>query len=213
MSRSPKQTDKRVAQDGVAKVPDVRRLVRIDAGVLDENLAFDVGSSFTFVTRTIALVPLASDLRSLFALKACIDVASAGHFELREALGQRHGGDNLFGDLARCLAKLLRQLKRKRHGKLAHLDLGRRINHDVLKFDLVLLVEEFAYMLSQLFLSFQVHDDSGKLAARWPLFTGIARREVARKSLRKKPIITNASIDAGLTLMAPLPMMKVPTTQ
>jgi len=33
---------------------------------------------------------------------------------------------------------------------------------------------------------------------------------LTRKSLRRKPIITNASIDAGLTLVAALPMMKVP---
>jgi hypothetical protein len=50
------------------------------------------------------------------------------------------------------------------------------------------------------------------LAARWHLFTGIARREMARNSLRKNPIITNPSIDAGLTLLAALPMMRVPTT-
>jgi hypothetical protein len=33
---------------------------------------------------------------------------------------------------------------------------------------------------------------------------------MTRKLLRRKPIITNASIDAGLTLLVPLPMMKVP---
>ena len=48
----------------------------------------------------------------------------------------------------------------------------------------------------------------------WQLADGSLRvlhdGTMTRKSLKRKPIITNASIDAGLTLMAALPMMRVP---
>ena len=43
-ARITQQADERVAENGVAQVSDVRRLVGIDAGVLDQNLSGgDVG--------------------------------------------------------------------------------------------------------------------------------------------------------------------------
>ena len=49
--------------------------------------------------------------------------------------------------------KLLGEFKRKRHGELAHLDLGRLVDGDVRQVDLVLLAEEFSDVGGQLFLS------------------------------------------------------------
>ena len=47
------------------------------------------------------------------------------------SLGQRHLGDDLFGNLARGLPQLLGEFEGKRHGELAHLDLGRLVDGNV----------------------------------------------------------------------------------
>ncbi len=45
------QSHEGVAENGVAQVPDVRRFVGIDAGVLDQNLAAHVGRAFALMIR------------------------------------------------------------------------------------------------------------------------------------------------------------------
>ena len=46
MTGGAQQANERVAQDGVAQVSNVRGFVGIDRGVLDQNLAADVGRAF-----------------------------------------------------------------------------------------------------------------------------------------------------------------------
>src|SRR5208283_4657906 len=130
-----------------------------------------------------------------------------------EALRHWYRGDDFFRDLSRGLAELLRQLERERHGKLAHLDLGGRVDDDARRVDVVLLAEEFADVMGQLLLSFQVHDGSRSFSQLGGgSLRGMRDGTLTRKPLGRMAIITKACIDAGLTLLPPLPMMKVPTT-
>ena len=100
---SAQQAHERVAENGVAQVSDVRGLVGIDAGVLDQNLARgDCRRS-------------ASDRRQGRPPQARVDprvdVSGAGDFQLLEAFDRTNAGDDLFGNLARRLAQLLRELE------------------------------------------------------------------------------------------------------
>src|SRR5208283_5438977 len=94
-----------------------------------------------------------------------------------EALRHWYRGDDFFRDLSRGLAELLRQLERERHGKLAHLDLGGRV-------DVVLLAEEFADVMGQLLLSFQVHDGSRSFSQ----LGGGSLRGMRDGTLTRKPL-------------------------
>ena len=60
MAGGAQQANEGVAEDRVAQVADVRGLVGIDAGVLDEDLAADVGGSFAFMELVAGFVPIAS---------------------------------------------------------------------------------------------------------------------------------------------------------
>ena len=118
VSGSAQQADKGVAEDGVAQMADVRRLVGIDAGVLDQNLAAHVGGALrrVIVSRCELRVPCECH-GSNIALQPCVDVSGARDFELLEAFGQRQFGDNFFGNLARSFAQPLSQLERQAAGR------------------------------------------------------------------------------------------------
>ena len=135
-------------------MPDVRRLVGIDAGVLDQNFAADVGSAFTGVAGHFGRLAARQSARSHVPLQARIDITRARDFQLLESLGQRQRGHNLLGNLARRFAQALRQFKRERQGELAHLHLGWLLDDDVGQFDLVSLAQKCEYMAGQLFLLF-----------------------------------------------------------
>ena len=111
MAGGAQQADEGVTQDGVAKVTDVRGLVGIDRGVLDQNLAADIGGAFADVAEgydgTIGDQPL----RRNVALEVGIDITGAGNFEFLESVGQRQLGHDLFGDLSRRFAQFFCQFK------------------------------------------------------------------------------------------------------
>jgi len=100
-------------------VPDVRGLVRIDVGVLDDH------------ARAGRLRRLHHRLhvrrRERAAIEAEVEVARALHghggYEQRqlEPVGQR------FRDLARLALQHLRQLERERRGEIAHVQFRRRL--------------------------------------------------------------------------------------
>ena len=159
VSSGAQQPHERVPEDGVAQVPDVGRLIGINACVLDEDLALHIGSTLAFMGND-GSGSCRQRLSCDFPLQPCVDVSSSCNFKLFETLGHGHLGDDFFGNLARRFAQLLCQFERERHGELTHLDFGWSVNDDVLQFDLILLPQEIADMLSQLFLSFQVHKDS-----------------------------------------------------
>ncbi len=51
----PQQPDEGIAENGIAQMPDVCRLVGINAGMFDQNLAADVSRAFAFVARDFRL--------------------------------------------------------------------------------------------------------------------------------------------------------------
>ncbi len=159
--RSAQQADKSIAEDGVAEMADVRSLVGVDAGVLDQDLSAYGGSAFAGVIGGRECGAEGKGARGIVALEAGVHVSGAGNFKLLEALGQRHFGDDFFGNLAGRLTKLFRQLKGEWQGELTHLDFGRLVDHDVGQINVVLLTEELAKVLGQLLLPFQVHEGSG----------------------------------------------------
>ena len=97
------QANKCVAKDGIAEVPDVRGLVGINAGVLNQNLArWNVGSRFFIGGERGGKLP---------AHDSGIDVASSGNFQLLKPIDWPHAANNLFGNLPRRLPQLLGQLE------------------------------------------------------------------------------------------------------
>ena len=124
LARGAQQAHKRVAQDGVAQMPDVRGLVGIDAGVLDQNFARrDVSPCGSLIGDTARRPARRDSTRALM-------YPAPGDFELLEALDRRRCRDNLFGDFARRLAKFLRQFKCERQRELAQLHFRRLLDHD-----------------------------------------------------------------------------------
>ena len=86
------QAHKGVAQDGVAQMTDVRSLVGIDAGVLDQ------GMKMALFFRGIVACDL---LRGRLAVKLAIDVAGAGDGKRCEPFQRHQVGDQFPGDHAR----------------------------------------------------------------------------------------------------------------
>src|SRR5262249_37283173 len=98
IAASAKHADEGVAQDGVAEVADVGGLVRVDVGVLDNDLAVAGGRSGGASEKGGGISP---------SIEAQIDIAAAGDLQFGNAGDGRNGGDELFGDFARRPAKLL----------------------------------------------------------------------------------------------------------
>src|SRR4051812_42749706 len=97
---------------------DVRSLIGIDTGVLDENL----------VTCSCLLLASEDCLTHLSAVNFGIDVTGTGDLELLESRDFSQIGDHLFSYLAGSLAQLLGQFKREGECEFAHLNLGRLIH-------------------------------------------------------------------------------------
>ena len=136
---------------------DVRRLVGIDAGVLDQNLAAHVGSAFTGMVRRSRNFAACQGLGRDIALQPRINVARSGDFKFFEALRQRQLGDKFFGDLARRLAQTLGQFEREGQGELTHLNIGRLVDDDVRQLNVIFCAQERADVAGQVFLLFKVH--------------------------------------------------------
>ncbi len=129
------QANESVAENGVAQVPDVRGLVRVDGAMLDEDL-FLLG-----VLRSVDVV-LEKGVDGLAALEAGVDVSGSSNFEAIEALDGSDVGDDFFGDLAWSFSEFLRQFEGKRQGIFAEFDLGRLFDDDIRQLNLVLLEQE-----------------------------------------------------------------------
>ena len=140
-ARKAQQADERIAQDGVAEMPDVRGLVGINAGVLNENLALGNIGLGLFISKERG--------GHLGALDAGVDVSSAGNLKLLETVYRADASDNLFGDLAGRFAQLLGELEGERHGVLAELDLRRLLDHDLGNVELVAAAQKIADMLGK----------------------------------------------------------------
>src|SRR5581483_468133 len=91
----PQQPNKRVAENGIAKMADMCCFVGVDARMLDEN--FSAGN----LGRRI----LISDerARQSYAVHTGIDVSRTRDLQLFKALDRADTRDNLLGDLSRRL--------------------------------------------------------------------------------------------------------------
>ncbi len=112
MASGAQQAHEGIAEDGVAQMADVRGLVGIDAGVLDQNFAADVGCAFAGMVGDRDALAAGQRPGRDSALQTSIDVSGAGDLQLLEAVRQRQFGDNLFGDFARGFAQALGQFER-----------------------------------------------------------------------------------------------------
>ena len=102
-------THERIAQHRVAQMSDVGGLVRIDIGVLDDNLA---GNRLAGFVRCVQYGVTVSA-----AIEPHVDVAVARHFERRHAFDRSQACHQIRRDRARRLLQLARQMKRHRNRK------------------------------------------------------------------------------------------------
>src|ERR1035438_4388155 len=93
-SRS-QQADESVAEDGVSQMPNVRSLVGIDSGVLNQDFAADVSSALIGMIGNSDRLATRKCARGEVPFQSRIDVTGARDFQLLESFGQRQCSDNL----------------------------------------------------------------------------------------------------------------------
>src|SRR2546423_6219866 len=131
-------SDERVADDGVAKVSDVRGLVRIDARVLDHALRADARRGAFDGLRRLRVRQRGEQKR---AVVEDVEVARARDLDARDLRDRYEFLPQLFGDcarvpsLARRLLDALRQLEGDGEGEVAELRARRDFRRDLLKLD------------------------------------------------------------------------------
>jgi hypothetical protein len=107
-----------VAEHGVADVPDVRRLVGVDAGVLDDHRARDRRRSPSLAERIV------QRQRERAAVEEQVDVAPAR--DLRPAhVAVGKGSGQLLADLAGLALQRLREVERRGQREVAERDVRR----------------------------------------------------------------------------------------
>src|SRR5258705_2310094 len=109
-----------IAQRRVAQMADVRRLVGIDVGVLDDDLLAAGRGLFVLATQQRRTVPA--------AVETYVDVAVAGDFHRLHAVDGPDLFHQLRGDFLRRLTQLFGELKCHRNGHLAELTLTRLLD-------------------------------------------------------------------------------------
>jgi hypothetical protein len=120
---------------------NVRSLVRINAGVLDQNLArWDVGLRFL-----IGRERGSEDL----ALDAGIDIASTGKLQLLKTFNRSDASNDLFRNLPGRFAQLLGQLKGERERIFAKFNARRLLDDNLLQIETVVALQEVANLLGK----------------------------------------------------------------
>jgi hypothetical protein len=126
----------RVAEAGIAEMTDVGGLVRVDVGMLDDDLIFfgderrpagaaeDLGEDGVFV-------------------EPDVEKAAACDFRLDDALDRTEKRGGLLGDGAGGLLERLGQLEGEGQGQVAHLRVGRRGHVEVLDRDRIDALQPF----------------------------------------------------------------------
>ena len=107
--------DEGIAQDGIAQVADMRGLVGIDIGVLDDDLP---GGRIA-----LRAAGLRAGRAVRRAVEADVDVAVAGDFHRGDAFDRADFRNQFLRDLLRGLLQLLGKLKGDRHGQFAEIGL------------------------------------------------------------------------------------------
>ena len=128
LSGSTQQPHEGIAQYGVAYVANVRRLIGVDAGVLDQGME---------VALLLVKVTLGNLLRSRLAVELAVDITSTRHGEGSKTLQRQQFADQLGGNLTRRSLEAASQLERDRQRILAHLKIGRLLNRNLRKFYLI----------------------------------------------------------------------------
>ena len=122
-ARAPQQAHERVAQRGIAQMPDVRGFIGIDVGVLDNALGLAGLLAGCASVRTASESGVRrfgeSRLKKCRAIEEEIDVPRAGQFHARHSGNRRKFGGDLLRDLARCAAQALGQFEGNRRGHFA----------------------------------------------------------------------------------------------
>src|SRR5579859_3733401 len=160
----------------------MRRFVGINAGVLDQHLlptSLFLGSP-----------PGGQLLGKGAATNANVDIARPSNLEFLDARNLADFSNNLFGDLARSLAKLLSQLEGQRQGILSQGHIGGLGNYDVFDVKLVLPPQEGANVLDKLNLKFLIQSKSiitkPVLSSQFSVLSGIAKVLSTRYSVLRK---------------------------
>src|SRR5205823_14451206 len=112
----------RVAKDRVPYVADVGCLVRIDAGVLDDDFLL---CGFCRWLRTACFLPRVLPKRT--AVEVGVQVSAAGDLHTRDSFDLTEAGCNFLSDLPRSLFQPFCQFKAHRRRRFAHVELGREI--------------------------------------------------------------------------------------
>ena len=116
----------RVAQHRIAQVPDVRGLVGIDAGVLDDDPAerwvHAARRAAGFGTQVLPKRP---------AIEKRVQVAATGHLHACNARYRRQRARDFLRDLPRRFLQPLSQLKAHRRSRFAEFQLRRPLQRDV----------------------------------------------------------------------------------
>ena len=121
-SQEAQQPAERVAERGVAQVADVRGLVRVDGGVLDDGLV--AGG------RPPPPGRVEPGVEMMHPIEEKIDVAVGRRLDPRDALDLAEGAGQLLRDRARRLAQPSRQLECERHRQIAERAARRNVDHD-----------------------------------------------------------------------------------
>ena len=162
-------------------MPDMRRLVGIDAGMLDQHFARGNLRHRSPVRRQLR--------RHFGAVHANVNVAAARHFEFFKAGNRADPGHDLLRNLARSLAQLARQFEGEGQRVLAKFDFRRLLDHDRRDLQVVSAAQKLAQMLDQT--AFQ-----------------ISIQEVLER-IEGTVILTNSRAVASLTVTRLAPMMKI----
>ena len=116
-------TDERVAEGRVADVADVRGLVRVDGGVLDDGLALVGRPAYR------RLGPQAGGEKRR-AIEKAVQVPVGGGLDAREAVHGAQCGRQFLRDRARGFPQHSGQFKSDGHGQVAQRAVGRIVNRD-----------------------------------------------------------------------------------
>src|SRR5581483_1978981 len=153
VSSKSEQPRESIAQNGVAQVPNVRCLVGIDAGMLNENFPLAAGRRFR--RRRSQVI---GGLGKRGPLQMKIQVSGPRNGYSFDPVHREHPRGNLFSNSARRLAEVLGQLKARRHRNVAHPEAGWGVENREVNFATIEFENYFAEPLLNALLDFEIQN-------------------------------------------------------
>ena len=126
-----------VAEDGIAEMADVRGLVGVNAGVLDDGAALVAGCGLDFVA-------CGEGFGGGGAIEAGVDVSGACNFESSEAGDGAERGDDFLGNLAGSFFETAGQFESEGQSVFTEFGFGRLLDGEDVKLDGELVAEHGA---------------------------------------------------------------------